>query len=148
MGELNNEVEIDASAERVWQLLTDFATYPQWNPYIQGITGNLTTGNRLTVTLQPTRGRRTTVRPTVLNVEDSHELRWVDRIVLPGVRDVEHVFQIDRLGPERVRFTQREICTGVLASFHMPSSSAGTRQGFREMGRALKMRAEQARSRD
>ena len=27
-----SEVEIQASAERVWEMLTDFASYPEWNP--------------------------------------------------------------------------------------------------------------------
>ena len=39
MRELNSEIEIDASAERVWQLLTDLDRFPQWNPFIRSITG-------------------------------------------------------------------------------------------------------------
>jgi uncharacterized protein YndB with AHSA1/START domain len=35
MKELHTEIEIDASAERVWDILTDFASYPQWNPFIR-----------------------------------------------------------------------------------------------------------------
>lgn len=39
MRELNSEIEIRASAERVWQLLTDFDRYPQWNPFIRSVSG-------------------------------------------------------------------------------------------------------------
>jgi uncharacterized protein YndB with AHSA1/START domain len=31
MKELHSEIEIDASAELVWGVLTDFASYPEWN---------------------------------------------------------------------------------------------------------------------
>ena len=44
MNELNNEVEINASAERVWHLLTDFAQFPKWNPFIQRVRGEPTPG--------------------------------------------------------------------------------------------------------
>jgi uncharacterized protein YndB with AHSA1/START domain len=37
MKELHSEIEIDASAERVWAILTDFASYPRWNPFIRSI---------------------------------------------------------------------------------------------------------------
>jgi uncharacterized protein YndB with AHSA1/START domain len=53
MKELHSQIEINASAERVWRLLTDFASYPQWNPFIRRISGELTTGERLEVRLEP-----------------------------------------------------------------------------------------------
>ncbi len=31
MREIRCEIEIEAPAERVWQVLTDFNTYPNWN---------------------------------------------------------------------------------------------------------------------
>jgi Polyketide cyclase / dehydrase and lipid transport len=32
--QLESEVEVQASPERVWEVLTDFAAYPDWNPFI------------------------------------------------------------------------------------------------------------------
>jgi uncharacterized protein YndB with AHSA1/START domain len=49
MKELHSEIEINAPAERVWELLTDFASYPQWNPFIRTISGQPTKGERLEV---------------------------------------------------------------------------------------------------
>ena len=79
MKELNNEVEINASAERVWQLLTDFASFPQWNPFIQRVSGEPTTGSRLEVTLQASGAQGMTSRPTVMKAEPNRELRWLAR---------------------------------------------------------------------
>jgi uncharacterized protein YndB with AHSA1/START domain len=31
---LHTEIEIEASPDRVWKTLTDFAAYPDWNPFI------------------------------------------------------------------------------------------------------------------
>jgi hypothetical protein len=143
MKQLDNELEINASAERVWQLLTDFASFPQWNPFIQHVSGQLKRGAQLEVTLRPSGTHATTIRPIVLKTEPNRELRWVGRWLLPGLLDDEHIFTIEPLDAERVRFTQREIFTGLLASFHGRSRNTDTRRGFREMGKALKLRAEQ-----
>lgn len=32
--QLASTIDIDASPQRVWQVLTDFAAYPDWNPFI------------------------------------------------------------------------------------------------------------------
>jgi uncharacterized protein YndB with AHSA1/START domain len=53
MKELRREIEIEASAERVWRLLTDFARFPKWNPFIRRASGNLKPGQRLEVNIQP-----------------------------------------------------------------------------------------------
>jgi hypothetical protein len=143
---LNNELEINASAERVWQLLTDFAQFPQWNPFIQRVSGEPTAGAQLKVTIQPSGTQATTIRPTVLKAEPNHELRWIGHWLMPGLFDDEHIFTIEPLAADRVRFTQREIYTGLFAAFQVHSRNADTRRGFREMGQALKTRAEQLRS--
>ena len=148
MKELNNEVEIHASAERVWQLLTDFAGFPQWNPFIHRASGEPKTGARLEVTIQPSGASRTTSRPTVLKVEPNQELRWIERSLIPGLLDVEHIFTIEQLDTTHVRFTQREIRTGLLVPLRARRRATETRRGLKEMNQALKTRAEQPRSAD
>jgi uncharacterized membrane protein len=34
MKEIHTEIEINAPAEKVWRVLTDFAAYPEWNPFV------------------------------------------------------------------------------------------------------------------
>ena len=42
--ELNTQIDIDAPVERVWSVLTDFAAYPEWNPFILSAEGSLAVG--------------------------------------------------------------------------------------------------------
>jgi hypothetical protein len=146
MKDLNNEIEINASADRVWQLLTDFASFPQWNPFIQQVSGELKRGAQLVVHIQPSGAHATTIRPTVLKAEPNRELRWMKRWLMPGLLDAEHSFTILPLDANRVRFTQREIFTGLFSSFSAYRRNTDTRRGFREMAKALKLRAEQPHS--
>ena len=143
MKELKSEIEIETSAERVWEILTDFARFPQWNPFIRRASGNLRAGERLEVTMQPAGARGMTFRPTVLNVEADRELRWIGHLLIPGLFDGEHIFTIEPSGTGRVRFTQRESFTGLLVPLLARGLDTDTRRGFEEMNLALKARAEQ-----
>ena len=39
MRTIETAIDISASAERVWDVLTRFDAYPGWNPFITSITG-------------------------------------------------------------------------------------------------------------
>jgi hypothetical protein len=142
MKELHTEIEIEASAERVWALLTDFASYPQWNPFIRSISGQPAPGERLEVRIEPPGGRGMTFKPKVLNAEPNRELRWLGHLLVPGVFDGEHSLAIQPLGEARVRFVQREAFRGLLVPLFARSLDNNTQRGFEEMNRALKERAE------
>ena len=144
MKELRTEVEIQASDKRVWQLLTDFASFPQWNPFIRQAKGEAKVGARLEVHLQPSGASGMTFKPVVLKVEPNRELRWLGRLLIPGLFDGEHIFTIETLQANRIRFTQREVFTGLLVPLFARSLDTDTRRGFQEMNQALKSRAEQA----
>jgi hypothetical protein len=142
MKELHSEVEINAPAERVWRLLTDFASYPQWNPFIRSISGEPATGERLEVRIEPPDGRGMTFKPTVLNAEPNRELRWLGHLLVPGLFDGEHSLAIQPLEENRVRFVQRETFRGLLVPLFSRSLDNNTHRGFEKMNRALKERAE------
>ena len=144
MKELRTEIEIGASAERVWQILTDFASYPEWNPFVRRISGEAQEGTQLEVYLQPSGARGMTFRPTILKAEPSRELRWRGKLFIQGLFDGEHVFEIEQLAENRVRFVQRESFRGLLTSLLLRMLKNDTRRGFEEMNAALKARAEAA----
>jgi len=143
MKELRTEIEIQSTAERVWQLLTDFASFPQWNPLIRRASGDIKVGGRLEVYIQPSGAGGMIFRPTVLKAEPNRELRWLGRLVIPGLFDGEHIFTIESVGEGRVLFTQREIFTGLLVPLLARGLDTDTRRGFEEMNRVLKAKAEQ-----
>ncbi len=142
MHEVRTEIEIEASPERVWAILLDFPSHPEWNPFVRRIEGVAKVGERLTVYIQPQGGKGMTFRPAVLTVAPNSELRWLGRLLLPGIFDGEHDFRITPLAPHRVRFVQGERFSGVLVPFLKSSLDGGTKAGFEAMNRALKSRAE------
>ncbi len=143
MRELRREIEIDAPPESVWAVLSDFAAYSEWNPFIRRIGGELREGARLEVRIEPPGARATTFKPTVRAVETNRELRWLGRLLLPGVVDGEHSLRIEPLDGGRSRFVQSERFTGLLVGL-AGGTLAKTEAGFEQMNTALKARVENA----
>ena len=63
MHEVVTEIEIEATPERVWDILLDFPSHPEWNPFIRSIQGVAKVGDRLTVSIQPRGAKAMTFRP-------------------------------------------------------------------------------------
>jgi hypothetical protein len=141
--QLHAQIDIHASSERVWQVLTDFAAYPDWNPFITQSSGRARVGERLTNRMQPVGGRAVTLRPTVLEADPGRRLRWLGRLLVPGIMDAEHTFTIDPLGDGQVRLVQHERFSGLLVPFLGRSLDRHTLPAFEQMNQALKRRAEQ-----
>ncbi len=143
MIELHTEIEINAGAEKVWRVLADFAAYPQWNPFIKSISGELAVGARLSVTLQPPGGRAMTLSPRVRCADVGRELRWLGRVLLPLVFDGEHRFVLEPVNG-KTRFVHSERFRGMLVPFFRRMLTVDTRAGFVAMNEALKARVESA----
>ena len=143
MKELSTQIEINAPAARVWQILTDTEAHSEWNPFIASIDGQLEEGSRLTVRMTPPKGMAMTFRPTVTKIEPERELRWLGHLLMPGVLDGEEYFTIEPSGEGGVRFHHGERLTGILVPIMgLIGMFRNTQDGFEAMNEALKKRAE------
>ena len=136
-------IEIDAPVQAVWAELSAVSTYPEWNPFITAFEGELVVGSRVEVRIAPPGGRPMTFRPTITAVEDERRLEWLGRLLVPGVVDGRHSFQLEDLGQGRTRLTQSEAFGGVLVGL-TGKTLERTRAGFEAMNQALRLRAETA----
>jgi hypothetical protein len=139
--ELRTEIEIGAPPERVWQVLTDFGAYPEWNPFIRAIEGDPVVGSRLKVRIKPPDAREMTFKPTMRAVEPARELRWLGRLFVPGLFDGEHRLAVEPVDGGRSRFVQSERFDGLLVGL-FGKTLAATERGFAQMNESLKRRAE------
>lgn len=143
MKEIYTDIEIQASVEKIWKILTDFTHFSQWNPFIHRISGKAVEGEQLEVVIQPPGSTQLTFRPKVLKAEPNRELRWLGHLFIPGLFDGEHIFTIDPVGGNRTRFIQREVFQGLLTPLLARQLDRNTRYGFEAMNIALKRQAEQ-----
>ncbi len=54
--QLHSDIVIEASPARVWEIVSDFDAYPEWNPFIRRIGGRMSVGSTLEADLQPPAG--------------------------------------------------------------------------------------------
>ena len=137
---IDTNVEIAAPPLRVWDVLTDFARFPEWNPFIVRIEGRPEPGARLRVEIKPPGRSAMAFSPTVLAARAGKELRWRGRLLLPGVFDGEHAFELAERGDTCI-FRQSERFTGLLVPL-LGGALAATGRGFEAMNAALKKRVE------
>ena len=141
MKKLHTEIEINATPERVWQVLTEFASYPEWNPFITSAEGTASVGEQLEVRIEPPGGRAATFRPVVTEVAALQRLEWLGKLLFKGLFDGRHRFEIEATS-SGTNFIQSEEFTGVLVPLLAKSLDGPTREGFELMNRAIKERAE------
>lgn len=144
--EIHSEVEIEGTAQEVWSILTDFDRYGEWNPGFSQVRGRAEVGATLDVTFLRSGGRTTEMHPRVLVAEPGREFRWLGRLLLPGVFDGEHRFEIHQVEPGRVRFVQAERFRGVLVPFFRRMIEVDTLTTFGEVNDALAARVVERRS--
>lgn len=145
MKSLRTGIHIDAPPEAVWRILTDFARYPDWNPFIPRAEGPVREGATIEVRIEPPGGRGMTFRPALTRVTPNRELRWLGHLWIPKLFDGEHIFELHPSEAGGTRFVQRENFGGLLVPLVWGSMETSTRRGFEAMNEALKERAEGAK---
>lgn len=141
MKNLHTEIIINASAQKVWSILTDFEKFPEWNPMVVSIEGKEEVGAQLTVALK--NGSSTsTFQPKVVVFEKEKAFEWLGHLPL-GMFNGRHQFKVEKLSDSQVKFVHREDFSGWLSGLIMRMIGEQTRQGFIAMNEALKKRAEQ-----
>ena len=141
MKSLHAGIDIDAPAERVWQIVSDFGQYSDWNPFIVRAAGEPRVDERLDITIAAPGMKPVSFRPRVLDVEPGRLIRWKGEFKLPGLFDGRHALIVDALDGGRSRFTTHEDVTGILLPF-VGKVMTASQQGFELMAQAVKKRAE------
>jgi hypothetical protein len=141
MKHLVTEITIDAPTDVVWDVLTDLAAYPEWNPFIVEVHGKPQLGTQLKNRLQPPGGKAMRFSPTVTAVDPDTKFEWLGRLGFRGVFDGRHIFELEAT-ESGTRFVQREEFTGLLVPLFARSLDGKTKAGFEAMNRAIKERAE------
>lgn len=139
---LDTSINVNATTDQVWSVLTDFESYPQWNPFIREIRGTVEVGARLFARLGPPNGKIMTFKPVVTKAEVGKAFSWLGTIGGSWLFSGEHQFELEQLSTGQTRFHQREVFGGMLLPLLKGSLDTDTRRGFELMNVALKEEVE------
>ena len=132
----------DPAARSVWEVLTCFERFPEWNPFILNMEGKAEKDARLKALIHPPGGSAMTFKPKVLVAEPEREFRWLGNLLFPGLFDGEHFFRITDHHDGTCTLEQGEHFRGILVPVFKKMLLDNTLRGFQAMNMALKDRAE------
>jgi hypothetical protein len=141
MREILTEIEINASAEKVWSVLSDFERFPEWNPFVIKVEGKPLKGETLKIDVQLPDSLKLKFTPEVLVAEPNKELRWVGTMPL-GMFSGEHFYKIEAIDEKRSRFIHGEYFKGWFVPVIFALAGKQTEKGYLLMNEAIKKRVE------
>jgi hypothetical protein len=134
---LQTELAIAAPVERVWRVLTDFASYPDWNPLIVLARGEARAGARVAFRVRALPSGPPLRFTATLQRCDGHRLEWTGGV--PLVFRGRHSFRlIDEAGGTRL--LHGEEFTGVIARLMGRRGIDRFRPAYEAMNEALARR--------
>lgn len=140
---IDTTVDIDASKQAVWDVLTDFAAYGEWNPSLR-IEGTAEVGTKLVVHMSGGGEHGMSFRPKVLVATPCEELRWLGKLGFRGIVDGEHFFILTTNEDGTTHLEHGERFSGALVALAR-GDSAKNDTGYEAFSQALKQRVENSR---
>ncbi len=137
-------VEVDAPQELVWEVLVEYARYPEWNPYTARVDTRLEVGADVVLHLpHPDRPGETMTTIEVMRVIDPpHHLQYDTADTLPGIFAVRDQW-VEDLGRGRSSYRTTDVFSGDFAQVAYDLQGAWVKAGFDAVAHALKARAEE-----
>jgi hypothetical protein len=132
---IRTAVEIDASKEKVYAVLADLESYPEWNPYHRKVEGEFKQGAELKIHVLRPDGKRVEVPPHMLRIQENEEITWGG-----GVRGIfygEHSFRLESGLDGKTLLKHNEDFSGIAIGFaDLPPDVIA--DGYQQMNLALK----------
>ena len=141
MKENRNEIEIQSTSEKVWEVLTDFEKYPDWNPLLCRVEGKLIVGEKVNLTAKSASSDMHLLC-TVLTVEPNRQFSWKFHVGFPFLFRGEHIFKLEPINEHKVRFIDSEVFHGLLVPLQAKNLETNAKPAMIAMGEALKERVE------
>lgn len=140
--QIYTEIEINANKTKIWDILMDFESYPNWNPFIKTIEGKKKEDSKIKVFLKPDGNSGMKIKPKIIEIEKEKRFSWLGHFIIPKLFDGHHQFEIIEINDKKSKFIHMENFGGILKRPILYFVKKSTEKGFNEMNMALKQIAE------
>lgn len=134
---VRHEIIINASPEKVWQVLTNTDAYPEWNPTMQLVKGNVKVGNKVTYKFSQDTDKSYEVPITVREIIPQKLLNQYGGT--PLILTYDHRYNLEPQG-NTTKVIINEDYKGVGVHFWNPKP---VEKAYGSLNKALKQRAEE-----
>lgn len=106
--EIRDEIEINASTDKVWKAVIDFENYGKWNSQLAYLGGEVKPNGKLHLRLSADGAAPYEFKPSISFWEDRKRFAWLAVTGITRVFDGEHFFELKDLGNGHTLLTNRE----------------------------------------
>jgi len=141
--EIRTSINISATPSKVWEVLTDFHEYENWNPFLKSVEGDMIIGKKIKINAGGMK-----FKPKLLVFDLNKEIRWKGKFIIKGLFDGIHKFELIDNKDGTTTFNQEEKFTGLLVGLFKKKLERETQPGFEAMNEKLKEIAEKLMTQD
>lgn len=139
--EYHTSISIDATKSRVWEELVNVESYPEWNPIVGSIKGELAEGAVIATFIKPL---NKTFYPKVVVFHPEEELVWIGKQVAHFLMAGKHYYRLEDQSGKTMLY-HGEYFTGLFAAFIPSKLLSKMKQAFIHHNQQLKQRIENER---
>ncbi len=109
-------LDIDAPREKVWDVLADFDSYNEWNPFIRDIRAKMEAGADVDFKADAGKGRPVKIQARMLRASRPTGFCWRGprSAVLGAIFNGEHYFELERIDDDHTRLIHGEYFGGAI----------------------------------
>ncbi|MGH1538185.1 MAG: SRPBCC family protein [Gammaproteobacteria bacterium] len=142
--EVVTEIEISASPDKVWAIITDINKWQDWSPIINQSSGNASVGSELRMTMiGKAEGKGgPTYNPIITQLEKPRLFQWRAHMIAGFIFTNDKIFELEET-TSGTRLVHKETFRGLLAPIFCRKMEEGVPPMLHSMNKALKDLAEQ-----
>ncbi len=139
MKEYHTDIIIKAPVASVWQALINVSSYPEWNPLVGWLKGDIITGGQIEMFIKPL---DQSFEAKLTQVEENQSLRWVGVQFAPWILSGEHYYQLSSMDSGTTLLQHGEYFRGLGSLFIRKTILQKMEASFIQHNQLLKERIE------
>jgi hypothetical protein len=137
------EIQIQAPLLLIWQVLTDFHAYSEWNPFMVNVQATFQVGEAIEFVQTIPEGSSTKIKATFIQIEPGTIFRWRYCSKLSFLLAIEQYVTLEAVHETSTRLIHGQTQTGLSVSFlNYLDYFEKSLEGYIAMNHALKCRCE------
>lgn len=138
---VEHRIGVQAPAEVVWEVVSDFEGWTQWNPLYRRAEGVMKVGSTLVLEQHLPGLPPSVIQPVVQDWVPYEQLHWRSSRLGGFVTAIRYL-EIESMGPANATFSNGELFMGLLLRFVGRDERRRLKTAFTQMGEAVRDRAE------
>lgn len=138
---INSEIQINSPIDKVWETLTEFKNWHEWNPTVNGVEGNVNLGEKLVVSMKGKDCKDQVYSPTIIESEAPNKFVWQAKMLGGLVFTNERRIELEEMG-DKTLVKNSEAFSGLMIPLMWQQMQNFVPGNLKSMNEALKVKLE------